>query len=64
MGREILTGIRHRRRWNNLEQTGTEIWRTADSGAVNVWDGRETYVYQRDIRNKIMGRKEIKKIKN
>ena len=28
-----------------LEQTGTEIWRTADSGAVNVWtDGKRMYI--------------------
>ena len=28
-----------------LEQTGTEIWRTADSGAVNVWtDGKRKYI--------------------
>ena len=28
-----------------LEQTGTEIWRTPDSGAVNVWtDGKRMYI--------------------
>ncbi|MFQ8843232.1 MAG: hypothetical protein ACLR8P_22565 [Clostridium fessum] len=28
-----------------LEQTGTEIWRTADSGAVKVWtDGKRMYI--------------------
>ena len=28
-----------------LEQTGTELWRTPDSGAVNVWtDGKRMYI--------------------
>ena len=42
-----------------LEQTGTEIWRTADSGAVNVWtDGKRMYI--KGYKKQDYGKKEIK----
>lgn len=46
-----------------LEQTGTEIWRTADSGAVNVWtDGKRMYIkgYKKQDYGKERDKKQIK----
>ena len=46
-----------------LEQTGTEIWRTADSGAVNVWtDGKRMYIkgYKKQDYGKKRDKKQIK----
>ena len=46
-----------------LEQTGTEIWRTADSGAVNVWtDGKRMYIkgYKKQDYGKGRDKKQIK----